>query len=249
MEDVQAVLSAKDLSFSYPGRSVLDGVSFDLQKGSITCLGGENGSGKTTLLNLLCGYLEPSEGTIRLLDNKLNGLNPYRIARLGLGRTFQDLRLIGSFTVFENIVFALTAHSEESFGTAVGLKRPEFLNELVSERRPEALLAKYFLTEVADQTADSISFGQRKLLTLACCVALGSDVLLLDEPVAGIGVNYQLQIAKALDELRASGKTILLIEHQTDFLQELSASYLYLAQGKITTHAHVTGDQMDLNAH
>ena len=227
------MLISHELSFSFPGRVILDRVSFELQHGRITCLLGGNGSGKTTLLNLIGGFVRPDSGSIRLGKIELTNLPPYQISRSGIGRTFQDLRIIGKLSVRANILLALPQHPGELLQYA--LLPPGFHRDRVRDdhRTSDTLLADFFLADVADNLASEVSYGQQKLLTLACCVANGGDLLLLDEPVAGISPEYRERIAERLASLRAAGKTILLIEHQPDFLERVGERFLFLEAGRL----------------
>ncbi len=228
-----AMLAIEQLCFHFPGRAILDRTSFELRPGAVTCLLGGNGSGKTTLFNLITGFLRPDAGAIRLGERKLDGCAPFRISRMGVARTFQDLRLIGKLPVRENVLLALPGHPGERLRHA--LLPPAFHRDRDAEdrRKADALLADFFLSEVADQPASEISYGQQKLLTLACCVATGATLLLLDEPVAGISPENRERMAERLANLRAAGKTILLIEHQPDFLERVGERFLFLEAGRL----------------
>lgn len=227
------MIVAKDVSKSFGGRNVLTEVNFALRPGTITCLVGGNGSGKTTLFNLITGFLRPDAGSIQLGGKELAGSAPFRISRMGVARTFQDLRLVGKLTVRGNIMLALPRNPGEHLGRA--LLPPSFHRERDAEdrRKSGALLEDYFLAEVAEQPASEISYGQQKLLTLACCAAMDASLLLLDEPVAGISPEYRERIAERIASLKAAGKTILLIEHQPDFLERTGDAFLYLQAGRL----------------
>ena len=227
------IFAVEQLSFHFPGRAILDRTSLELRPGAITCLLGGNGSGKTTLFNLITGFLQPDAGAIRLGERKLNGCAPFRISRMGVARTFQDLRLIGKLTVRENILLALPYHPGERLGRALLPGHLHRERDTTDCRKADVLLADYFLAEVADQPASEISYGQQKLLTLACCAAMDASLLLLDEPVAGISPEYRERIAERLASLKAAGKTILLIEHQPDFLERTGDAFLYLQAGRL----------------
>jgi len=230
---VVAVLAVDQLHFGFASRTLLDGVTFQLRQGAITCLLGGNGSGKTTLFNLITGFLRPQAGDIRVGEHELVGHAPFRISRLGVARTFQDLRLIGKLTVRENVLLSLPRNPGERLFRALLPPRFHRARTVADHLAADALLAEFFLAEVADQPASEISYGQQKLLTLACCAAMDASLLLLDEPVAGISPEYRERIAERLASLRAAGKTILLIEHQPDFLQRVGERFLFLESGRL----------------
>ena len=183
------VLFAENLSFSHPGKRILDAVGFSLHAGTITCLLGGNGAGKTTLFNLITGFLRPDADAIRFRDTTLVGRPPYRISHLGVVRTFQDLRLIGKLSVRDNILLALPQHPSERLARALLPSR------FHRKRKADTLLEEFYLTQVANQAASEISYGQQKLLTLACCAAMDASRLMLDEPVAGISPEFRERIA------------------------------------------------------
>lgn len=227
------VFFAENLSFSHPGKQILDAVGFALRAGTITCLLGANGAGKTTLFNLITGFLRPDVGAMLLDGTTLAGRPPIRISRCGVARTFQDLRLIGKLSVRDNILLALPRNPGERLGWAL---LPSWFNRtrnIVDLRKADTLLEEFFLTQVADQAATEISYGQQKLLTLACCAAMDAHLLLLDEPVAGISPEFRERIAERLHIFKTAGKTILLIEHQMDFLEHTGDAFLYLQAGKL----------------
>ena len=157
-----------------------------LEQGKIYALMGDNGSGKTTLLNLISGFLKPQNGQISVHGKPIIGLSPFKINKAGIGRTFQDLRLISKLTVRENILLAIQGNPTDSWYKGT-LPASFFLKDLSKyEKTVETILTDFFLSEIKNSLAGEISYGQQKLLNLACCVANGAEILLLDEPVAGM---------------------------------------------------------------
>lgn len=200
--------------------AVLTGVSLCIEKGKVYTLVGDNGSGKSTLLNILSGFLKPTQGRIFLNGNNIVGISPYKINRLGIGRTFQDLRLANQMTVRENVMLALEKNMFE-YPHKEGL------------RKVDEILAQMSLTKVAGSLAGEISYGQQKLLTLACLVANDASVLLVDEPVAGIDRNNILKIIGIIKKLNQDGKTIIQIEHNRDYIDQTSDHVIMMDGGKI----------------
>ncbi len=227
------MLTVEKLRFGFPGQTLLDGVSFQVRTHGVTCLLGGNGSGKTTLFNLITGFLRPEAGSIRFGEKELVGCAPYRVSRSGVARTFQDLRLIGKLTVRENVLLAIPNNPGEHLSRALLPSNCHRDRDAADRRKADSLLAEYFLAEAAGQLACEISYGQQKLLTLACCCAMDASLLLLDEPVAGISAEYRERIAEHLASLKAAGKTILLIEHQPDFLERVGERFLFLEAGQL----------------
>jgi branched-chain amino acid transport system ATP-binding protein len=191
-----------------------------LEKGLVYTLKGGNGSGKTTLINIISGFLAPTKGVVEFKGNKIVKFAPYRINRLGIGRTFQDLRLATQMTVHENIVLAL--------------EKKKFANvdkELL--KRADEILEKVSLSEKRHELAGEISYGQQKLLTIGCCIANNADLLLIDEPVAGIDAENRLKIIQLVKQLKQEGKTILQIEHHPDYISETSDHVLQMEKGVV----------------
>ena len=229
------MLTIKNLSKSFGNHKIFNSLTISLEKGSIYALMGANGSGKTTLFNILTGFLKPDSGEIEFKNSKLNTIAPYKINRLGISRTFQDLRLIDTLTVRENVLLSMPKNPTDNWLKALLPKRfnQYFINQL--EQNAHELLAKFYLEEVQNQLASEISYGQQKLLTLACSVANKAQFLLLDEPVAGINPAYRKKISELLKNLKVEGKTILLIEHHTEFIQEVADQCLFLYKGQLQT--------------
>jgi ABC-type branched-subunit amino acid transport system ATPase component len=226
------MLTVENLSFGFPGRRIFDDISFQLQAGIVTCLLGSNGSGKTTLFNVIGGFLRPSAGVVRFRETEITKCAPFRISRLGVARTFQDLRLIPTLSVRQNILLSFLNQPDEKLMRA--LFRPGSVGRNSADRdKTDILLAEFFLEGVAEELASDISYGQQKLLTLACCASMDARLFLLDEPAAGISPEYRDRIAERLASLKAAGRSILLIEHQPDFLERTGDAFLYLQAGRL----------------
>lgn len=236
----------ENLRFTFPGKNyLLNDVSVILGERKIYALLGGNGSGKTTLFNIISGYFRPQSGRVIFKGQDLSGLPPYRINRIGIGRTFQDLRLISKLTVRENILLAMQHNPTDSWVKA--LLPPRLFRDKLDRMNSKAdgIIADYFLRGVESSLAGEISFGQQKLLVLACCVANGAELLLIDEPVAGISPAYREQMIHLLKNLKDHGKTILMIEHNTEFVAATADSFLFLTAGRLDEYS--TFDSMKLS--
>ena len=196
---------------------VLNGVNLRLDVGFVYTLKGGNGSGKTTLINIISGFLKPDEGDVEFKGKKIAKFVPYRLNRLGIGRTFQDLRLATQMTVYENILLAL-----ETKLFAYPTKE--------QEERANEILKKVSLSEKRDELAGQISYGQQKLLTIGCCIANNADLLLIDEPVAGIDKDNLVKITNLISQLKQEGKTILQIEHNNEYINATSDQILQMSK-------------------
>lgn len=230
-------LQLENIRFKFPGKNyLLNDASVALDKKKIYALMGGNGSGKTTLFNIISGFLRPQSGRIIFRGQHLTGLPPYRINRIGIGRTFQDLRLISKLNVRENILLAMQHNPTDSWIKAL-LPSSVFQKGLEQMNiKAGSIITDYFLQGVEYSLAGEISFGQQKLLNLACCVANGADLLLIDEPVAGISPSYRDQMIHLLKNLKHQGKTILMIEHNTDFVAETADRFLFLMDGRLNEY-------------
>lgn len=227
------ILQVKHISKAFGDRHVLDGASLSLEFGQISVLMGANGSGKTTLFNIISGFLKPDAGNVYLNDKLIKSLCPYEIARIGLSRTFQDMRLISKLSVRENVLLAFSQQRGEAWWRVCYPNRDE---EQHLERRADEILQTCFIEDVSGSLAGQISYGQQKLLNLACCLAGDAPILLLDEPVAGVNPRYRDLLAQVILGLRASGKALLIIEHNQDFIELVADKILFLNEGKISEY-------------
>jgi branched-chain amino acid transport system ATP-binding protein len=217
-------------------KKILDDVSFELEKNRIYALMGTNGSGKTTLFNIITGFIRPQSGDAFFNSNKIGGLPPHKINRLGIGRTFQDLRLISKLTVKENILLAMNNNPTQVWYKAI-LPKPIYESELSAlEEKAGEIIKTCFLQDVKFRLAGEISYGQQKLLSLACCIANDAEMLLLDEPIAGLSPKYQDLILGLVKQVVSRGKTVLLIEHNTEFLQQIADRFFFLKSGKVNAY-------------
>lgn len=226
------MLEVKGLTKHFNGVQAVADVSFRIESGTITSLIGPNGAGKTTLFNIICGYTEPDKGYIALEGVKLNGSAPYARASQGIGRTFQNLRIIGKVSVLDNVMLAFGNHVKSGFWKALGRS---ISSKEEKENRSKAFEHLEFvgLAEMAHEPAGSLSYGQQKLLSLACCLALDAKLLMLDEPVAGVNQETIVRILTLLQKLKGKGRTIFFIEHNIDAVMDLSDRLIVMDEGRI----------------
>ncbi len=228
------LLKLIDIQKSFGDREILSYLNLELEKGKIYSLMGANGAGKTTLFNILTGFLRAESGNVFFNETNITNYSPIKINKLGITRTFQNLRLITELTVRENILLSFKTNKGESLFNAMlpQIILKDYYNTF--DERAKEIIKQIFLEDVADNKAGEISYGQQKLLTLGCCIANNAELLLLDEPVAGINPDYREKIATLLKDIKVNGKTILLNEHNADFINEVSDKIFFLSSGEIT---------------
>jgi len=215
------LLRAARVSRHFGGVRAVDGVDLAVAAGQVFGLIGPNGAGKTTFVDLLSGFLRPTAGTIAFGGERVDGLAPERIAALGVRRTFQNLRLFVGMTVLENVVVG--EHTRRRYGLPwrLLLSPAERRETEAARERALALLEQVGLRRRADNRADGLAYGERKRLEVARALAGAPRLLLLDEPVAGLGGAEVDEMAALVRQLVAEGQTILLIEHNVGFVMGL----------------------------
>lgn len=225
-------LRSDNLSKSFDGVRALANVSLEFPTSGVVAIIGPNGAGKTTLLNVMTGFLRPDDGRCFLDERDLTNLPAYKIARLGIARTFQDLRLISQVSVLENVL--VTRPNQKGERLLRALLRFGVAAEEKQNREQAMRWLKFVgLDAAVNEFAGELSYGQQKLLTLACCLATDAQILLLDEPVAGVHPNMVEQILGLLRELRALGKMIVFIEHDIASVRVIADSVIVMDHGRI----------------
>ena len=214
------VLTVNGLRRSFGGLMAVNDVTFSLAAGEIVGLIGPNGAGKTTTFNLLTGVDRPSAGAVEFLGRKLAGMTAPAIARLGIARTFQQVRLVASMSVIENV--ALGAHLRGRAGSLRGVLRLDRAEEAQLYAEAAHQLARVGLGEFADRPVKSLPLGQQRAVEIARALSLDPVLLLLDEPAAGLRHAEKAALATLLGRLRADGVTILLVEHDMEFVMNLT---------------------------
>ncbi len=233
------ILTAEKLKKTFEGFVALNGVSFSVKKGEICSIIGPNGAGKTTLFNLITGHLSKDEGKLTFKGADITRLPPHRICRLGMGRSFQRTNIFPRLTVFQNIQAALVAHRGASlnFFTAVhALFRDE----------TQGLLERVGLKDFAHMIGGSLSYGFQKQLELGIALASDPELLLLDEPTAGMSAQETHQTIDLIGRItREKGLTLLFTEHDMEVVFSISERVLVLHQGRLIaggTPAEVRGN-------
>lgn len=222
------ILDIQHLVKRFGGVTAVDHCSFHIDEGSITALIGPNGAGKTTMFDLVSGLLSPDQGKILFRGKSIEGLASYQRSRLGIARTFQAIRVFPELSALDNVLLAMPRFPDNF--TALFQKFSGSLREL--QHQALALLEKVHLKEKAHHKAGSLSYGQQKLLEIIRGVATDADLFLLDEPAAGVNRTLLKTIVHLIKELKAAGKTVMIVEHDMGFVMELSDRVIVMDYGK-----------------
>lgn len=226
-----AVLIVDGITRSFGGIHAVDVAHLEIQRHTVTSLIGPNGAGKTTLFNLLSGFDKPDAGEWHLNGGALVGISAHNVARRGMVRTFQLTRSLARLTVMENMLVANPKNPGETLRGALfgGWKESEDTARLEADK----LLDRFGLTHMEDEFAGSLSGGQRKLLEVARALMVDPEVIMLDEPMAGVNPALTQSLLHHITGLRDSGKTVVFIEHDMDVVQEISDWVVVLAEGRV----------------
>ncbi|MGV3022063.1 ABC transporter ATP-binding protein [Streptococcus suis] len=232
-----ALLEVKNLTKNFGGLTAVGDVTMELHEGELVGLIGPNGAGKTTLFNLLTGVYEPSEGTISLAGTVLNGKAPSKIASLGLGRTFQNIRLFKNMTVLENVLIGLGNHGKAEV-LASFLRLPAFYkNEEELKNKAIELLKIFDLDGDADTLAKNLPYGQQRRLEIVRALATEPKILFLDEPAAGMNPQETAELTELIRRIQKEfGITIILIEHDMSLVMKVTERIYVLEYGRLIAH-------------
>ncbi|MEQ1662035.1 MAG: ABC transporter ATP-binding protein [Thiobacillus sp.] len=216
-----SLLAVNGVNKSFGGLQALTDISLSVNAGEIYGLIGPNGAGKTTLFNALTGLYSIDSGDIRLREARLADLPPHHILKLGLARTFQNIRLFAEMTALENVLVGRHARTRSGVIGAVLRLAPTRREEADSTERAHALLARVGIAQHADRVAKHLSYGDQRRLEIARALASEPEVLALDEPAAGMNPGERVALAALLRTLRDDGLTLLLIEHDVKLVMGL----------------------------
>jgi ABC-type branched-subunit amino acid transport system ATPase component len=223
---MNALLRTNEVSKAFGGVQALSEASLEVARGRITGLIGPNGSGKTTLFNVITGYERPDSGHVYLDGKAITNFRPARVFGQGIGRTFQLTRIFPSLTVLENMLIA--GHHKHRSRNPLAIA-----GGAVARRHAMDLLGFAGIAGHADALAETLSYGQRKLLELAYVLVADPEIVLLDEPAGGVNPSLINHIGDRIRELNAAGKTFLIVEHNMDFVMGLCHDIAVLDSGTV----------------
>jgi branched-chain amino acid transport system ATP-binding protein len=246
------LLEVTDLVKEFRGVRAVDGASFAVAPGSITGLIGPNGSGKSTAIDCISGFQRADAGRVFLRGTAINGLPPQRIARSGLTRTFQDVRVYDSYSLLENLL--VVAKPFDTTNWADAFLRTQKFREThgQAQRWARDLIDLVGLTRLTDAPAVILSYGQKKLLAFAAAMMSNPSIVVLDEPVAGVNPTRVNEMAEIVRRANRGGTTFLIVEHNVDFISSLCDHVIVFDRGRKLTEglpARVHRDPLVLDAY
>jgi branched-chain amino acid transport system ATP-binding protein len=224
------MLDLKDVAIDFGGVKAVDGVSFAARRGEVTGLIGPNGAGKTTVFDIISGFLRPKRGEIALDGKGIARLDAHEISRLGIGRTFQIIRLFPRMSVVDNVLCAAQGRGDESVLKSLlglGVSDDELRGRALALLEPMGLLPK------AEERAGNLAYGEQKLLEMARALMMSPSFLLLDEPLAGVNMEMRIRMADIVSRFRAEGKGVLVVEHDMRSVMRMCDRLVVLEFGKV----------------
>lgn len=219
------MLKISNITKTFGGITALSKCSFEVPKEQITALIGPNGAGKTTLMDTINGLYKPDKGVIELEGKKISNLRPDQIARLGVARTFQQVRIFKYVSITDHLNLT-TSHSDQYLWNV-------FKKSGTTKKEMHDYLCSFGVDKDPDIIVEDLSYGQRKLLQIAMALKFPHKLLLLDEPVAGVNTKVQEQIEQLLLKLKKQGETILIIEHDMEFIRTLADKVVCMDAGAV----------------
>jgi len=226
------IVIVDDMVRRFGGLTAVDVRHVEIQRGAITALIGPNGAGKSTFFNQLTGFDQPDSGEWSLNGKSLKGAKPYQVARRGMVRTFQLTKALSKLTVIQNMLLGATGQKGESM--LAGMFAPLWRSqENANTDRADELLARFKLDTKREDFAGSLSGGQRKLLEMARALMVQPELVMLDEPMAGVNPALTQSLLGHVKALREEGMTVLFVEHDMDMVRDISDWVIVMAQGAI----------------
>ena len=232
MNETTSILEITDLTKHFGGVTAVSNVDISVQQGQIASLIGPNGAGKTTLFNCVTGLESPSEGNVKFQNQNIVGLRPDQIAEIGMARTFQNIRLFSQLTVLDNVKIGRHCRSKSRLWGSISRNQGQRQEESHITSHAFQQLSFVGLDGFRDQLAGNLSYGDQRRIEIARALAMGPELLLLDEPAAGMNPQETQQLIELIHAIREQGITILLIEHDMKMVMQISDWVTVIAQGE-----------------
>lgn len=236
MSDQKVMLSVKGVNKSFGGLKALQNVGIEVKENTVYGLIGPNGAGKTTFFNVITGLYEPDAGEFVLNGKNYEPTAVHEVAKAGIARTFQNIRLFGQMTALENVMVGRHVRTKGGvLGSILGFKSVREEEKAIRERAME-LLDYVGIAHYHDYVARNLSYGHQRRLEIARALATDPKLLALDEPAAGMNDSEKVELAELIEKVRDGGKTILLIEHDFKFVARLCSEITVLDYGQVLAH-------------
>nr|WP_198980811.1 urea ABC transporter ATP-binding protein UrtD [Herbaspirillum sp. ASV7] len=235
--DAHPVLAIEDLTVSFDGFKAVDKLNLYVQRNEVRVVIGPNGAGKTTVLDLICGKTRATSGSIKFNSHELTKMSEHAIVRAGVGRKFQTPSIYENLSVFENLEMSFP-RGRKVFGALTFQRSPDVV------ARVEAVAAEIFLDQQLHTQADLLSHGQKQWLEIGMLLMQEPELLMLDEPVAGMSVSEREKTAELLGRI-SQGRSVVVIEHDMDFVKSIAHKVTVLHQGKILAEGSMEKVQSD----
>lgn len=232
----EIILETKNICKSFGGIKAINDVSISIQRGDIVGLVGTNGAGKTTLFNSICGYIRPDSGDIVYDGINLKHFQPYQLSKMGISRLFQSIKLIYDLNIMDNLLFAQKKQPGFSFYNIICKNKMLLCNESKLRTSLENLINTIELSHSINSLAKDLSYGQQKLLSIACCFTSNADLLLLDEPLAGLSPEMIQRVIELISGLMKN-QTVFLIEHNIEAVLKICSRVIVMVEGKVICDA------------
>jgi ABC-type branched-subunit amino acid transport system ATPase component len=228
---MNSLLNINSLNVSFNGIKAINNFTCIVNENEIVGLIGPNGAGKSTLFNSITGFIENDGGDIKFNRIAITRYQSHNIVKLGISRTFQDLRLIKQISVLDNILLCFNQQDGENLQNIFFKPKSILKTEGKNILKALDLLQNTGIEEKAYNLAGTLSYGQQKLLSIICCLAADSKLLLLDEPIAGINPEMREKILTIISELPSKGKSVIIIEHDMDFVMRICHRLIFMDAG------------------
>ena len=247
------LLRLDHITMQFGGVVAVDDLNLEINKGEIVALIGPNGAGKTTVFNLITGVYKPTEGSLYLNGERMNGKKTHQIVHAGIARTFQNIRLFKKMTVIENVKAAMLEELTYNMPQAIFRTKAYWQQEAAATARAKELLQVVHLSGKEDLEADNLPYGEQRRLEIARALATNMKLLLLDEPAAGMNPQETLELTHFIGEIRKKfNMTILLIEHHMDLVMDIADRIYVLDFGKLIaqgTPAEIQSNERVIDAY